>query len=789
MSNKRVLLSPATLICLLLLAPIGRATATTYCVDTPALLESTLLQVGNSSAENEIRIVMGTYETDGFNLSMSDPTAGDLTISGGWPAGCAAPPSNDARDTVLAGAITQTFGLLGTRRIDLRALTFFKFALVRARRKGLAGGHDILWDGVQLRLVRAIEVGSQSAGAIDLRNLLVHDSGTVGGDCMLAIGQDQNDEFSTTLLAQSTFALNKGAKQVCLNGVETSKLLRNNIFDGDAAQQSVFVANTQATLQHNRIQLLGGLPPSADSIDNFTSAPGFVDSALRDFRLAAGSPAINRGYMVLPEGQRAFDHFGMTRWNGFRPDLGALETDTVESSVFTVTNSNDIGAGSLRQAIENANANFDPSIVQFNIPDGCNSRILLNSELPMLVAPLWVNGYSQPGSVRNSSNAAFNATLCVGLVAGQFGFAHAFRTQVGGAPMRIEGIAFGGFGAASGNNAVLAISEARESVVRGNQFGGSSGFGLLTPSNADISISGAAQDVQVGGPQSAERNLFTSTLEAPNITIAGLVRNSQVLGNWFGLDRDGVFHMGTVIGVLIEGKDTIVRNNLFAYDDIGIMFSSSLSQHNRVQNNSFGLDPSGANAEMISAISARGGKNNIIGAIADQNSGGNLIANSLGAAIEVTMSPGNTPLSTRIRGNRIRATANGMDIDLAGGGPTANDIGDLDEGPNRTMNHPVLSAVSDAFGQITVPGTIDTLAGSVVIDFYASASRGTSERGEAAQYLGHVTTATGNFQFQIPLTVNNPYPYISATATNDDGNTSELSPSLRAPPLFVAGFE
>ena len=99
----------------------------------------------------------------------------------------------------------------------------------------------------------------------------------------------------------------------------------------------------------------------------------------------------------------------------------------------------------------------------------------------------------------------------------------------------------------------------------------------MTPSNADISIAGTAQDVQVGGPQLSERNLFTRTLEAPNIVVAGQVRNSQVLGNWFGLDRDGVMHMGTAIGVLIEGKDTIVRNNLFAYDDIGIMFSSPIS--------------------------------------------------------------------------------------------------------------------------------------------------------------------------------------------------------------------
>ena len=343
-------------------------------------------------------------------------------------------------------------------------------------------------------------------------------------------------------------------------------------------------------------------------------------------------------------------------------------------------------------------------------------------------------------------------------------------------------------GAASGNNAVLVIGEARESMVCGNQFGGSSGFGMLVPSNADVSISGAAIDVQVGGPDMHERNLFANTVNAPNIGIAGLVRNTQVLGNWFGLDRDGVMHLGTDTAVLIEGKSALIRNNLFAYGEIGVVFSSSFVEFNRVQNNRFGFDGLGDNAELRSAVSSRGGKGNVIGAVADQIGGGNEIANCTGPAIEIIATQ-QTPIGTRVRANRIRATASGMDIDLANVGPTLNDAGDLDDGPNRRMNHPVLVVVSDAQAMTTISGNIDTLPGNMLIDFYASASPRAGGRGEAAQYLGHALAINGSFLFQIPLNINNPYPFITATATDGDGDTSELSPSLRAPPLFVGGFE
>ncbi|MEP4598813.1 MAG: Ig-like domain-containing protein, partial [Cyclobacteriaceae bacterium] len=60
-------------------------------------------------------------------------------------------------------------------------------------------------------------------------------------------------------------------------------------------------------------------------------------------------------------------------------------------STFTVTNTNDDGAGSLRQAITNANANGDGLDI-INFSEEVAGTILLNSQLPVITTALTING-------------------------------------------------------------------------------------------------------------------------------------------------------------------------------------------------------------------------------------------------------------------------------------------------------------------------------------------------------------------------------------------------------------
>ena len=65
---------------------------------------------------------------------------------------------------------------------------------------------------------------------------------------------------------------------------------------------------------------------------------------------------------------------------------------------FLVTNTNDSGLGSLRQAILNANANPGLDTIDFAIPGLGVHTISPASALPTITDPVDINGYSQPGA-------------------------------------------------------------------------------------------------------------------------------------------------------------------------------------------------------------------------------------------------------------------------------------------------------------------------------------------------------------------------------------------------------
>lgn len=68
----------------------------------------------------------------------------------------------------------------------------------------------------------------------------------------------------------------------------------------------------------------------------------------------------------------------------------------VYASTFTVTNTNDAGAGSLRQAILNANASAGTDLIDFNIPGTGPHTIQPNSALPTITDPVVIDGTTEP---------------------------------------------------------------------------------------------------------------------------------------------------------------------------------------------------------------------------------------------------------------------------------------------------------------------------------------------------------------------------------------------------------
>jgi len=96
---------------------------------------------------------------------------------------------------------------------------------------------------------------------------------------------------------------------------------------------------------------------------------------------------------------------------------GAFLAVPSRATVFTVANTNDSGAGSLRQAILDANAAPGADTIAFALSGPGVHTITPLSTLPALTdnSGVTIDGYTQPGSAPNSLNRGTNAVLRVEL--------------------------------------------------------------------------------------------------------------------------------------------------------------------------------------------------------------------------------------------------------------------------------------------------------------------------------------------------------------------------------------
>jgi len=149
-----------------------------------------------------------------------------------------------------------------------------------------------------------------------------------------------------------------------------------------------------------------------------------------------------------------------------------------------------------------------------------------------------------------------------------------------------------------------------------------------------------------------------------------------------------------------------------------------------------------------------------------------------GNGIQVKGGTGNAILSNSIHSN------GGLGIDLGGDGAvTANDLGDVDEGPNGFQNYPVLKSLSFSTGNVNISGSLDGKPGQTyTLQFFASKVPDNTGYGEGQTYLGYhdiTITEYGDTKFTASFTYSPGFgDVITATATDPDGNTSEFSEAM-----------
>ncbi len=506
--------------------------------------------------------------------------------------------------------------------------------------------------------------------------------------------------------------------------------------------------------------------------------------------------------------------------------FGLACTASLSATTYTVTTIADSGAGSLRQAVLDANAATPgPHVIAFNIAGTGPHSIALATDLPAIafLAGMTIDGTTQPGfagtpEIEIHRDGGFGSTCLA----------------IQGTPTTIKALAINQCGGA------INVSSTGALTLLGSRIGTDPSGTVALGNGTGVTLQNGSAGNVIGGPNPGDRNILSNNLSYG--VYFGASSTGTVRGNFIGVDATGSVAMpngygiscsnsngvvvgggsagqGNVIsgssgvGILFQSCNAaVVQGNFFGTDATGMLvipnkqgIQANLSNNLEVggtgagegnvfggsteiglrltaddgtivQGNFFGTDPSemsqvGNNV----AIDINSSTGTLVGTATPGGPGGNVVAyNAIGIV--------NNGTTNTVRGNSIHDNTF-IGLDIGSNGVTANDPGDGDPGQQNFPN--VVSAVPEGMG-VRIIGSLDSTAASTFdLDFYENpaCSRFPHDFLEGEKWIGttQVTTdGSGKAAFNVllsPVTVA-PDLRVTATATADDGSTSEFSQRL-----------
>ncbi|MFL6214057.1 MAG: IPT/TIG domain-containing protein [Blastocatellia bacterium] len=424
------------------------------------------------------------------------------------------------------------------------------------------------------------------------------------------------------------------------------------------------------------------------------------------------------------------------------------------AATFTVTNVNDSGAGSLRQAILDSNAvGFGPNTINFNIGSGVQTISPL-SPLPTINISVILDGTTQPGYAGKpiieieGSHAGTGAGLIV--YAG-------FST--------IKGLVINRF---NGNG--IALDETNGDTIEGNYIGtdvtgsvdlGNSGNGI----SSGFLIGG---HVIRGNIISGNGGEGINLRQGPN----------TVEDNFIGTDATGTIALGNEGDGLAANQGAVTaRRNVISGNHQNGIFSNG---QNVYEGNFIGTDVTGTRPIGNTGNGLRAAFDRVGGLNAGQ---GNTIAFNGGSGIAVARLTDAAPMA--ILSNAIFSNG-GLGIDIDSDGVSANDPCDADSSSLVLQNYPVITSVYKTGSNTVIEGTLDSNSNSTfTLQFFSSVDGDPSGYGEGQSLIGLVTVTSGascvtSFVATFP-SASVRGAYVTATATRSGSSTSEFSRCVAVP--------
>jgi parallel beta-helix repeat protein len=578
-----------------------------------------------------------------------------------------------------------------------------------------------------------------------------------------------------------------------------------------------------------------------------------------------------------------------------------LSINISNATVYTVTNTNDSGTGSLRAAITNVNIYPGTHTIAFNIPTSDPNYISLQgvwkitptSTLPIITrSNVTIDGTTQTtnqgdtnpfgpeimldGNHLYGSDFAFHLYNVSGVtvksfIIGRFtvgievsGTSHdniivgnyvgcnynatdtlsnthgieilsgPYHNTIGGATPSDRNIF-------SGNTHVgIRVVNSNNNIINGNYVGLNRNGNAAVKNYDGISIEGTSKYNMIGGYTAAERN-YVSGNDAYGIPVFGTGCNFNIIvGNFIGTDITGTDSIPNTYGVLFDdgasynrlgGRTSGAGNLLSGNSGYGVFLYNPGTQRDSVIGNLIGTDITGtlalpnSNGIVIDGPSfnhyvdsnvVSGNRQNGIDIHVAGSDSNVVIRNKIGTDITGTLALGNMFDGVRIgegphhnfigkagKGNIIAYNGgNGitvmtsaelynsftensifnnseLGIDLFPAGPTLNDAGDADAGPNDLMNFPVIQNVNMNLvsGITSISGIIDHAVNGgpsgIKIELFKS-DNSISGYGQGKKFIGYaIANGSGNWSFSCSGL--SPADIITSTATDLSGNTSEFS--------------
>ena len=271
------------------------------------------------------------------------------------------------------------------------------------------------------------------------------------------------------------------------------------------------------------------------------------------------------------------------------------------------------------------------------------------------------------------------------------------------------------------------------------------------------------------------RNQVSGNINSGIALLDPFTRNNQISGNMIGTKANGTELLGNgLCAIVVTAPSNLIGgpnpedSNIIAGSARGIAFYTADATRNVVTGNFIGTD-----AYETVAMGMATGIQFATGAFGNQVGPNNVIANN---ATGVRLLNG-TGVGNRITANSIYSSSI-IGIDLGNAGPTTNDVDDVDDGPNRLQNYPVLNSAkmvnTNLRIQYSVPSATANSAYSVLVQFFVSNSTGQGRRYLGARNYTAADFAAGMKTITIAVSDIQLGDFLTATATDAAGNTSEF---------------